>query len=38
MHASLEAAEARVKAGKAIDYDPEKFKDRLIAIYRARKR
>jgi hypothetical protein len=35
--ASLEAAEARVKAGKAIDYDSKKFKDRLIGIYRARK-
>jgi hypothetical protein len=35
---SLEAAEARIKAGKAIDYDPKKFKDRLIGIYRARKR
>jgi hypothetical protein len=36
--ASLEAAESRVKTGKAIDYDPKKFKDRLIGIYRARKR
>jgi hypothetical protein len=36
--ASLEAAEARVKAGKAVDYDPKTFKDRLIGIYRARKR
>jgi hypothetical protein len=36
--ASLEAAEARVKAGKAIDYDPKTFKDRLIGIHRARKR
>ena len=36
--ASLEAAEARVKAGKAIDYDPKRFKERLIGIYRARKR
>jgi hypothetical protein len=36
--ASLEAAEARIKSGEAIDYDPKKFKDRLIGIYRARKR
>ena len=35
---SLEAAEARIKAGKAIDYDPKKFKERLTGIYRARKR
>jgi hypothetical protein len=35
---SLGAAEARIKAGKAIDYDPKKFKDRLIGIYRARNR
>ena len=34
--AVLKAAEARVKAGKAIDYDPKTFKDRLIGIYRAR--
>jgi hypothetical protein len=32
---SLQAAEARVKAGKAIDYDAKTFKDRLIGIYRA---
>ena len=35
--ASLKAAETRVKPGKAIDYDPKTFKDRLIGIYRARK-
>jgi hypothetical protein len=35
---SLEEAEARVKAGKAIDYDPNTFKDRLIGIYRGAKR
>ena len=35
---SLKAAESRVKAGKAIDYDPNTFKDRLIGIYQARKR
>ena len=35
---ALEAAEARVKAGKAIDYDPKTFKERQIGIYRARKR
>ncbi len=32
---SLKEAEARVKAGKAIDYDPKTFKDRLIGIYRG---
>jgi hypothetical protein len=32
--ASLEQAEARIKAGKAIDYDPKTFKERLISIYR----
>jgi hypothetical protein len=36
--ASLKAAEARVKAGKAIDYDPKTFKQRLIDIYRGTKR
>jgi hypothetical protein len=34
---SLKEAEARVKAGKAIDYDPKTFKDRLIGIYRGSK-
>ena len=36
--ASLEAAEGRIKVGTAVDYDPRTFKDRLIGIYRARKR
>ena len=31
---TLERAEARIKSGKAVDYDPKTFKDRLIAIYR----
>lgn len=35
---SLKEAEARVKTGKAIDYDPKTFKDRLIGIYRGAKR
>lgn len=35
---SLEEAETRVKAGKAIDYDQKTFKDRLIDIYRRAKR
>lgn len=34
---SLKEAEAQVKAGKAIDYDPKKFKDRLVGIYRRAK-
>ncbi len=36
--ARLKAAEARVKDGQAIDYDPEKFKERLVGIYRKAKR
>jgi hypothetical protein len=34
---SLKDAEARAKAGKAADYDPNTFKDRLIGIYRGGK-
>ncbi len=36
--ASLKEAEAQIKAGKAIDYDRKKFKDRLVGIYRRAKR
>ena len=36
--AALEAAETRVKAGKALDYEPKTFRDRLIGIYRRGKR
>jgi hypothetical protein len=36
--ASLKQAEARVKAGKAIDYDPKTFRKRLLDIYRGAKR
>jgi hypothetical protein len=32
---SLKQAEARVKAGQALDYDRETFRERLIAIYRG---
>jgi hypothetical protein len=35
---SLKEAQARLKAGKGIDYDPKTFKDRLIGIYRGGKR
>jgi hypothetical protein len=35
---SLEKAQARVRAGKGVDYDPVTFKDRLIGIYRRGKR
>jgi hypothetical protein len=35
---SLKEAEARISAGKAVDYEPKTFKDRLIAIYRRGKR
>jgi hypothetical protein len=34
--ASLTDAEARIKAGESIDYDPATFKSRLIDIYRGR--
>jgi hypothetical protein len=34
----LKAAQARAKAGKAIGYDPETFKQRLVGIYRKGKR
>jgi hypothetical protein len=36
--ASLKQAEAEIAAGKAIDYDPRTFKDRLLGIYRRNKR
>ena len=36
--AALEKAEARIKAGKAVDYDPKAFKDRLLSVYRGAKR
>jgi hypothetical protein len=35
---SLKEAEARINAGKAVDYEPKTFKDRLIDIYRRGKR
>jgi hypothetical protein len=35
---SLKAAESRIKAGKAIDYDPKTFKHRLIDIYQSGRR
>ncbi|WP_178134069.1 hypothetical protein [Vineibacter terrae] len=35
--ASLKKAEARIIAGKGIDYDPKTFRDRLINIYRGGK-
>ena len=35
---SLKQAEGRVKAAKAIDYDPKTFKRRLVDIYRGTKR
>jgi hypothetical protein len=36
--ASIKEAEVEIKAGKGIDYDPKKFKDRLVGIYRRAKR
>jgi len=35
---ALKRAEADIKSGKSIDYEPKKFKDRLIGIYRRAKR
>lgn len=35
---ALKRAQARVKAGKGIEYDPRTFKDRLIRVYRTGKR
>jgi hypothetical protein len=35
---SLKDAEARIKAGEGVDYDPETFKSRLLGIYRGSKR
>jgi len=35
---SLRDAEARIKAGQGVDYDPKTFKARLIDIYRGTKR
>ena len=35
---SLEDAEARSAAGKAVDYDRKSFKERLVKIYRGSKR
>ena len=36
--ASLKQAEAHIKAGDYADYDPKKLKNRLLRIYRAKKR
>jgi hypothetical protein len=35
---SLKEAEQRIKAGKGIDFEPTKFRRRLLGIYRDRKR
>jgi predicted subunit of tRNA(5-methylaminomethyl-2-thiouridylate) methyltransferase len=35
---SLKGAEARIRAVKAVNYEPKTFKDRLIGIYRRGKR
>jgi hypothetical protein len=37
MLASLQEAQARIAAGQYTVYDPNTFKDRLVAIYRAAK-
>jgi hypothetical protein len=36
--AALKESEARIKAGDYTEYDPKKFKDRLLRIYRRKKR
>ena len=36
--ASLIEAEAEIKAGKGAEYDPRALKDRLVGIYRGKKR
>ena len=38
LRASLEQAEARIKAGQGIDFDPKAFKKRLTDVYRGKKR
>lgn len=35
---SLQKAQARVRAGKGVDLDPDALKERLIGIYRRGKR
>ena len=35
---SLKQAEARIDAGRSVDYDRKSFRERLIAIYRGSKR
>ena len=35
---SLKDAEADIRAGKGVEYDPKKFRDRLMRIYRGKKR
>jgi hypothetical protein len=36
--ASLQEAEARLKAGEGIEYNSKKFKQRLLTVYRRAKR
>jgi hypothetical protein len=35
---SLKQSEERIARGEAVEYDPAAFKNRLIGIYRSRKR
>jgi hypothetical protein len=35
---SLKEAEAQIKAGNYIEYDPKKFRERFMRIYRGKKR
>ena len=34
---TLKMAEAQIKAGNYTEYDPKKFKERLLRIYRRKK-
>ena len=36
--ASLKEAEAQIKAGDFTEYDPKTLKDRMLRLYRAKKR
>jgi len=36
--ASLKEAEGQIKSGRYTDYEPKAFKDRLVRIYRGKKR
>jgi hypothetical protein len=35
--AALERAQTEIRAGKATDYEPTRFRDRLVRIYRGKR-